>query len=94
MSLDAARQLILARRPEVAERELRRWLTHHPRDAEGQALLAWSLALQLKPEASREAEAAVRLAPGWAYTHTVLGEVRMRLGLHRTAERALRDALA
>jgi tetratricopeptide (TPR) repeat protein len=94
MSLDAARQLLLARRPELAERELRRWLALQPEDAAAQALLAWSLAVQGKAEAGMEAEAAVRLAPDWAHTHTVLGEVRMRLGLYRTAERALRDALA
>jgi Flp pilus assembly protein TadD len=93
MSVEAARQLVLARRPELAEREIRRWLALNPHDAAGQALLAWSLALQGKPEAEREAEAAVRLAPDWAHTHTVLGEVRLELGLHRTAERALRDAL-
>lgn len=90
----AARHLVLARRPDLAERELRRWLALYPFNAEGHALLGWSLALQKRSGAVDAAQEAVRLAPEWAYTHAVLGEVHLHLGNPRRAEVPLRRALA
>ena len=94
MSVEAARRLVLARRPDLAERELRRWLALHPDDAHGHALQGWSLALQKRPGAVEEAEEAVRLAPEWAYTHATLGEVCVEIGHSWRAEMPLRRALA
>jgi tetratricopeptide (TPR) repeat protein len=94
-SLEAGRQLILARRPELAERELRRFLSAYPESPQGHALLAWSLAQQGQPdEAVRSGEEAVRLAPDWAYTHAVLAEVQLEVDRHADAERSVLAALA
>jgi tetratricopeptide (TPR) repeat protein len=94
-SLEAGRQLILARRPELAERELRRWLALYPDSAQGHALLAWSLAQQGQAdEAVRCGEEAVRLEPDWAYPHAVLAEVHLEVRRHADAERSVLAALA
>lgn len=94
-SLEAGRQLILARRPEMAERELRGWLAMNPEDPFGHAMLAWCLAqLERKDEAVQAAGEAVRLAPDWAYVHGVMGEVCLNVGRQRQAEEAARTALA
>ncbi|HEV3051102.1 MAG TPA: tetratricopeptide repeat protein [Longimicrobium sp.] len=94
-SLRAGRHLIMARRPEMAERELRGWLSLHPDDPHGHALLGWCLALQKrKEEAVAAAGEAVRLAPDWAYTHGVLAEVHLHVGQARQAEMSAREALA
>ncbi len=94
-SLEAGRQLILARRPELAERELRRWLASYPDSAQGHALLAWSLAQQGQAdEAVRSGEEAVRLEPDWAYPHAVLAEVYLEVGRHADSERSVLAALA
>lgn len=93
-SLDAGRQLILVHRPELAERELRHWLSLHPDDAEGHALLSWALARQKRGgEAVAAGREAVRLAPDWAYPHAVLANVHLELGQARAAERQIREAL-
>jgi tetratricopeptide (TPR) repeat protein len=94
-SLEAGRHLIMARRPEMAERELRGWLSLHPDDPEAHALLGWCLALlKRKDEAVAAAGEAVRLAPDWAYTHGAMAEVHLWLGQQRLAEEAAREALA
>lgn len=93
MSLQAARHLNDAERPELAERELRRWLSRHPDDAEAHALLGCVLAKQRLPGAEEEALEAVRLAPEWAYPHVNLAWVCLRLRRTRRAERAARAAL-
>lgn len=94
-SLEAGRQLILARRPKLAERELRGWLSVNPEDPQGHALLAWSLALQARAdEAVRSGGEAVRLAPDWAYTHAMMAEVQLHLDRYADAERSAREALA
>ena len=93
-SLEAARQLIHAQRPELAERELRRWLAEHPEWVDGHALLGWCLAVQKRAkEALESAREAVRLAPDWPYAHASLAEVYLRLGRNRDAERSARTAL-
>lgn len=94
-SLEAGRHLIMVRRPEMAERELRGWLSLHPDDPHGHALLGWCLALQMrKDEAVAAAGEAVRLAPDWAYTHGALAEVHLYVGQARQAEMSAREALA
>lgn len=93
-SREAGRQLILARRPELAERELRGWLAQNPGDPQGHALLAWSLALQKRPEAVESAREAVRLAPDWGYTHASMTEVCLQLGRYRQAVEGARTAVA
>lgn len=94
-SLEAGRHLLMARRPELAERELRGWLSLHADDPHGHALLGWCLALQKRrDEAVAAAAEAVRLAPDWAYTHAALAEVHLQLGQARQAEQSAREALA
>lgn len=93
-SLEAARQLILAHRPEMAERELRRLLALYPDDAHAHALLAWCLVLQERgAEALDEAAQAVRLEPDWSYPHFILAEVHLVLRQPREAEASARAAL-
>lgn len=93
-SLEAARQLILAHRPELAERELRRLLALHPHDAHAHALLAWCLVLQERGgEALDQAAEAVRLEPDWSYPHFILAEVHLALGQPKEAEASARAAL-
>lgn len=93
-SLEAGRQLILAHRPELAERELRRWLAVYPESAHGHALLAWSLAMQDRADpAVQAAREAVRLDPEWSYTHIVLGEIHLHFRQNEDAERCARAAL-
>jgi tetratricopeptide (TPR) repeat protein len=91
--LEAARQLVLARRPELAERELRRLLARHPELAHAHALLGWCL-LDRGGEAVAAAQEAVRLEPEWPYTHIALAEVHLKLKQPRLAEQSARQALA
>jgi tetratricopeptide (TPR) repeat protein len=92
--LTACEQLIRVRRLDLAERELGRWLSMHPEDAYGHALMAWTLALQGRDdEAVRSAGEAVQLEPDWSYTHAVMAEVHERADRHAEAETAVRAAL-
>lgn len=93
MSLEAARHLNEVERPELAERELRRWLAQHPDDAEAHALLGCVLAKQGLAGAEDEALEAVRLAPEWVYPHANLAWVYLQLKRDRRAEGAARAAL-
>jgi tetratricopeptide (TPR) repeat protein len=94
-SLEAGRLLLVARRPELAEPELRRFLAAYPHSPHGQALLGWCLALLGRAKEAVEAgQEAVRLAPDWSYTHASLAEVYLQLGWNRDAERSAREALA
>ena len=93
-NLEAGRQLLLAHRPELAERELRRFLAVYPESALAQALLAWALALQERgAEAVDAAREAVRLDPEWSYTHMVLAEVYLHVRQPADAEQSSRAAL-
>lgn len=93
--LRLARQLLEVRRVQLAERELRHWLSRHPHDAEGHGLLGWCLSVQKRPdEALRSAREAVRLAPDMPYTHKVLGSVLIRANRPRDAEQSANEALA
>lgn len=93
--LEAIRRLLEVRRVELAERELRRWLSRHPYDAEGHGLLGWCLAVQKRgAQAIRSAREAVRLAPGMPYAHKVLATVLIRANRPREAEQSAREALA
>jgi tetratricopeptide (TPR) repeat protein len=93
-SLEAARQLILAHRPELAEPELRRLLAAYPDSAHGHALLGWCLALlERADEAIASSREAVRLAPDWPFIHISMAEVYLQLGRNRDAERSARTAL-
>jgi tetratricopeptide (TPR) repeat protein len=93
--LQACERLIEVRRLDLAERELGRWLSLHPDDAYGHALMAWTLALQGRgDEALRSAGEAVQLEPDWAYTHAIMAEVHERMGRHADAERSVLEALA
>lgn len=92
--LTACERLIEVRRLDLAERELGRWLSMHPEDAYGHALMAWTQSLQGNgDEALRSAAEAVQLEPDWAYTHAVMAEVHERLDQHADAERRVREAL-
>lgn len=93
--LTACERLIQVRRLDLAERELGRWLSMHPDDAYGHALMAWTLALQGRgDEALRSAGEAVQLEPDWSYTHAVMAEVHERMDHHAQAEHSAREALA
>lgn len=93
--LQACERLIQVRRLDVAERELGRWLSMHPDDAYGHALMAWTHTLQgHDAEALRSAGEAVQLEPDWAYTHAMVAEVHERFGRHVDAERSILEALA
>jgi tetratricopeptide (TPR) repeat protein len=93
--LEACERLIQVRRLDLAERELGRWLSLHPDDAYGHALMAWTLVLQGRgDEALRSAGEAVQLEPDWAYTHAMMAEVHERLNRHADAERSALEALA
>lgn len=93
-SLEAARQL-LRPRPDLAEREVRRFLALYPDSAHGHALLGGSLVMQgRRREAVDAARQAVRLAPEWHYTHASLAEICLHAGRPRQAEDHVRAALA
>lgn len=88
--LRACEQLI----QDLAERELRRWLSLHPHHAEAHSLLGWCLAVQKRPaEALAAAQEAVRLAPDMAHAHRVLASVQIEAGRDREAEHSIRAAL-
>jgi cytochrome c-type biogenesis protein CcmH/NrfG len=94
-SLEPARQLLLARRPELAEPELRRFLAACPRSVQGHALLGWCLVMLNRPrEAVAGAREAVRLGPDWPYAHGTLAEVYITVHRLSEAEKSARAALA
>lgn len=91
--LEAARRL-LRLRPDLAERELRRFLALYPDSAHGHALLGGSLVMQgRRREAVAASRQAVWLAPDWHYAHASLAEVCLHAGRPREAERHVRAAL-
>jgi len=92
-SLEAAQRLLDARRPDLAERELRLWLAENPGSAAGYSLLGWALALQRRRGGVAAAETAVRLAPDSAHAHASLGELNLHLERPWHAETPLRRAL-
>ena len=66
----------------------------NPDDFGGHYTLGWSLLLCGDDrEARRELEAARRLAPSWALTHFLLGEIELRAGNMRAAHAAFTKAL-
>lgn len=94
VSLEPIRNLFLAQRPDLAERELRQWLSLNPHDSRAWSMLGWALALLGRaPEAVEAAEQGVRHAGDLAYAHLVLGEVHLRLNHAAQAEQSLRVAL-
>ena len=92
-SLEAAQRLLDARRPDLAEREVRLWLEAHPGSAAGHSLLGWALALQRLPGGVAAAETAVRLAPDSAHAHATVGELNLHWERPWHAEKPLRRAL-
>ncbi|HEY0153138.1 MAG TPA: hypothetical protein VGB92_14130 [Longimicrobium sp.] len=92
-SLEAAQRLLDARRPDLAEREVRLWLQENPECAAGHSLLGWALALQRLPGGVAAAETAVRLAPDSVHAHATLGELNLHWERPRHAEKPLRRAL-
>ncbi|HYR12221.1 MAG TPA: hypothetical protein VEQ60_30825 [Longimicrobium sp.] len=93
--LEACKRLVEMRRLDLAERELGRWLSRHPHDAHGHALMAWTLALRGRgDEGLRAADEAVRLAPDWAYTHSIRANVLEELDRHEESELSVREAIA
>jgi tetratricopeptide (TPR) repeat protein len=93
--LRACKQLIDVGRADLAERELGRWLSMHPEDAYGHALMARALTLAGRGgEALAAADEAVRLAPDWAHSHFIRTVVLEDLDRHQESERSVREALA
>lgn len=92
-SLEGAQRLLDARRPDLAEREIRLWLERNPESAAGHSLLGWALALQRLPGGVAAAETAVRLAPDSAHAHATLGELNLYWERPWHAEKPLRRAL-
>src|SRR5687767_2250165 len=93
--LRACEQLIAVRRLDRAERELARWPSMHPEDAQGHALMARTLTLAGRGgEALAAADEAVRLAPDWAHPHFVRTLALEELDRHEESELSMREALS
>ncbi|MDB5098591.1 MAG: hypothetical protein JWM80_3012 [Cyanobacteria bacterium RYN_339] len=89
-------QLLLAHgRPADAERELREGLAREPEDPASHAMLALCLdQLDRMDEALAAAQAAVGLAPEWAFTHYVRAVVLVDLERVGEADASLDEAIS
>ncbi len=93
MSITRAQLLIQQNRYPDAEAELRRVLSDNPDDGDAHTLLAVCLAQSgRRPEAHAALDAAVGLAPDWAYPHFVRGHLYSDAGELEQARVAAAEA--
>ncbi len=93
-SLDRAMVLLQQSRPELAEKELRGLLAENPNDPFAHAFLGLCLQeLNRLPEATEEAQEAIRIAPDLPLGHLVMGQILLLRNRVKEAEVACEEAI-